>query len=81
MNDRPIPIDAINLHANAQLKAVFSCAMTVMDKICGWEEEQKLVGSFAACVWIYTKGITQLHAGSFEKKHVIHHGKCQLGLC
>ena len=35
VNDRPIPIDAINLHANAQPKAVFSCAMTVMEKICG----------------------------------------------
>ena len=29
----PIPRDAINLHANAQPTAVFSYAMTVMDKI------------------------------------------------
>ena len=29
----------------------------VMDKICGWEDEEKWVGSkFAACMWIYTKG-------------------------
>ena len=33
-------------------------AMTVMDKICGWEDEDKWVGSeFAACMWIYTKEV------------------------
>ena len=59
MNDRPIPIDAINLHANTQPKAVFSCAMTVMEKMCGKEEEQKWVGSFtAARMRICTKGVS-----------------------
>ena len=42
-------------HANVQPKAVFSCAMTTMDEIYGWEDEEKRVGSkFAACMWIYT---------------------------
>ena len=32
--------------------------MTVMDKICGWEDEEKQEGStFAACMWIYTKEV------------------------
>ena len=39
------------------LKAVFSYAMTVMDKFCGWEDDEKWVGSkIAARMWIYTKG-------------------------
>ena len=33
-----------NLQANAQPKAVFFCAMTVLDKICGWGEEENLGG-------------------------------------
>ena len=40
-----------NLQANAQPKAV-------MDKICGWSEEENWVGSlFAACMWMYTKHV------------------------
>ena len=36
-------------------KATFSYAMSVMDKVEGWNEE-KLVGSYlAASMWIYTK--------------------------
>ena len=32
--------------------------MTVVDKICGWRQEQKWVGSFfAACMWIGTKTV------------------------
>ena len=32
--------------------------MTVMDKISGWEDEERSVGSkFAACMWIYTKRV------------------------
>ena len=58
MDDRLVPRDATNLQANAQPKAVFFCAMTVMDKICGWCEEEKWVGSlFAACMWMYTKHV------------------------
>ena len=47
-----------NLQANVQPKAVFFCAMTVLDKICGWGEEENWVGSlFAACMWVYTKHV------------------------
>ena len=32
--------------------------MTALGKICGWQDEEKLVCSvFAACMWIYTKGV------------------------
>ena len=32
--------------------------MTIMDEICGWEDQEKRVGSnFAACMWIYTKEV------------------------
>ena len=48
--------DASDWQATAQPKAVFSYAMTVMDKIHGWGEEEKWVGSwFVACLWPYTK--------------------------
>ena len=58
VDDRVVPRDVINSHAHVQPKAVFSCAMTVMEKICGWGEEQKWVGSlFAACMWIYTRAV------------------------
>ena len=56
MDDKLVPRDATDLQANAQLKAVFSYAITVMDKICDWSEEEKWVGSlFAACMWVYYK--------------------------
>ena len=56
VDDRLVHRDAINTHANVQSKAVFSNALTVMDKIYCWEEEEKLVGSnIEACMWIYTK--------------------------
>ena len=60
VNDGPIPSDAINLNAIAQSKAVFSFAKTtVMDNICGWEEEQKWEGSFfAVCMWFNTEGVS-----------------------
>ena len=58
VDDRLVPRDAINSHANVQPKAVFSYAMTVMDKICGWGDEQQWIGSlFAACMWIQTKAV------------------------
>ena len=41
--------------------------MAVMDKIYGWTDEEKCVGSkFAACMWIYTKrcalGVAEAHS-------------------
>ena len=54
--DRPFDSDTLHWHSHVQSKAVFSYAMTVMDKIHGWIDEEKWVGSkFAACMWIYTK--------------------------
>ena len=44
-NDRLFRRDSCFKNANVQPKAVFSCAMTVMDKICGWEDEERWVGS------------------------------------
>ena len=45
-------------HAHVQSEAVFSYAMTIMDAMYGWEDEQKRVGSkFAACMWIYTQEV------------------------
>ena len=58
VDDRLVPRVAINSHANVQPKAVFSYAMTVVDKICGWRDEQQWIGSlFAACMWIQTKAV------------------------
>ena len=56
MDDRPFCRDACSMHANDQSKAVFSYAMTIMDEIYGWENEEKRVG-FAACMWIYTQEV------------------------
>ena len=58
VDDRPFCRDACFKHANVQSKAVFSYAMRVMDKICGWEDEEKWVGSkFALCMWMYTQEV------------------------
>ena len=44
------------LAALAAPKATFSFAMTVMDKVGGWNEEE-WVSKFAASMWIYTKAV------------------------
>ena len=52
----PFEAEAINRQVNVQSQAVFSDAMTLMDKIRVWEDEESWVGSkFAACMWICTK--------------------------
>ena len=38
VEDRPVHRDAINILANVQSKAVFSFAVAVIDKICGWAQ-------------------------------------------
>ena len=38
-------------------KAIFSFAMTVMDKVEGWNEEELVGSNFVACMWIYTKTV------------------------
>ena len=58
VDDKPFCRDACFKHANVQPKAVLSCALTIMDPIYGWEDEEKRVGSkFATCMWIYTKEV------------------------
>ena len=41
VDDRPFGADAIFRQVNVQSKAAFSFAMTLMDKIRGWEDEEK----------------------------------------
>ena len=49
VDDRPFGADAMFRQVSVQSKAVFSYAMTMMDKIKGWEAEEKRVESkFAA---------------------------------
>ena len=56
VDDRPFGADAMFRQVYVQSKAVFSHAMTMMDKIRGWEDDARWVGSkFAACMWIYTE--------------------------
>ena len=43
-DDRPFYRDSYCKCANVQPKAVFSYAMTVMDKISGWEDEENVGG-------------------------------------
>ena len=44
VDDRPFETDAISRQVNVQSKAVFSYAMTLMDKIRGWDGEESWVG-------------------------------------
>ena len=56
VDDRPFGADAMFRQVNVESKAVFSYAMTMMDKNRGWEDEERWVRSkFAACMWIHTK--------------------------
>ena len=56
VDGKPFCRNACFKHANVQSKALFSHAMTIMDDIYVWEDEEKTVGSkFALCMWIYTK--------------------------
>ena len=53
VDDRPLTHSRSMLMFNQK---VFSYAITVMDRIFGWIDKEKWVGSkFAAGVWIYTK--------------------------
>ena len=54
--------DKSDLENAIQTKAELSCAIAVMDKIGGWEEEEgeqeNWVGPrFASSIWIYTKSV------------------------
>ena len=59
-----------------------------MDKIRGWEDEEKSVGSkFATCMWIYTKNALSRtntkssNGGVFEEATIVHYAEHELGLC
>ena len=56
MDDTPFGAAALLGQVDVHSKAVFSYAMTLMDEIRGWEDEERWVGSkIATCMWIYTK--------------------------
>ena len=89
MDDRPFCRDACFKHANVHSKAVFSNAMTIMDEVYEWEDEEKRVGSkLAACMWIYTKRgadkMTNTHSGNGGLQKETNDVLCamhELGLC
>ena len=57
VDERPFCRHSCCKHANVQPRAVFSYAMTVIDKVEGWNEEKWVGSKFAACMWIYTKRV------------------------
>ena len=73
---------------HVQHEVVFSCVMSIMDAIYGWEDEEKRVGSkFAACMWIYTKEVltrgqilNPRDGGVPEETNDVHYGMHKLGL-
>ena len=50
--------DRFDLENAIQTNAEFSYAIAVMDKIGGWEEENRVRSRYAANMWIYTKSVT-----------------------
>ena len=49
--------EAIPPNALALPKSVFACAMTVMNAVEGWNEEEWVGSRLAVCMWIYTKAV------------------------
>ena len=49
--------EAVPPNTLALPKSVFSCAVTVMDKVEGWSEEKWVGSRLAACMWICTKAV------------------------
>ena len=89
VDDRTFHSDSLYWHANVQSKAVFFCAITVMDKIHGWVEEEKWVGS-KICgmhVDVHQDGadrVAEAHsrnAGVPEARDVFHYVVRKLGMC
>ena len=81
-------VQALFRHVNVQSKAVFSHAMTTMDMIQGWEDEEKRVGSiFAAGMWIFTKKaltkeqITNPAMEEYLKKRMLSSMLCTNSVC
>ena len=87
VDDRPFGADSINRQVNVQSKAVFSYAMTLMEKIRGWEDEESWVGSKnAACMDLHKRSIdrrtdTRQATGRVpEETHNVHCAFHKLGL-
>ena len=66
-------------------KSTLSFAMTVMDKVEGWNEEKSVVSNLAACMWIYTKSRVYVMGAGVSPPQDLHfflgknRGKCTLG--
>ena len=89
MDDTPFCRNAAFRHANVQSKAVFSCTMTNMDKICGWEDEER-AGGFEICrmhLDLHQRGVdtwaktNSRCGGVLEATYVVHDAMHELGLC
>ena len=59
--------DATPPNALAVPKSVFSNAVTVMDKVEGWNEEEWAGSKFAACMWVYTMAVLSDGKGPRKK--------------
>ena len=89
LDDRPFEADAIYRQVNVESKAVFSYAMTLMDKIGGWEDEKRWIGSkFAECMWTYTKEaltggriLDKEQEEYLKKTHNVHYALCTTWVC
>ena len=62
VDDRPFGTDSTNREVNVQSKAVFSYAMTLMDKIRGWEDEESWVTVHVRCMYV------DLYKRSFDRR-------------
>ena len=89
VDDRPFGADAFYRQVNVQSKAVFSFSMTLMDKIRGWEDEEKM-GRIQICslhVDFHKRGFdrrTNTRPGTRrvpEETHDVHYALHKLGLC
>ena len=89
VDDRLFHSDSLHKHAKVQSKAVFSYAMTVMDTIYGWIDEEKNGGLniFDMDVDLHQRcacRVAESHsrnAGVPEADDVIHYAVRELGLC
>ena len=68
MDDRPFGTDSTNREGKVQSKAVFSYAMTLMDKIRGWEDEES---------WV--EGPSSLHVCGHIKKKLWQEARYSIG--
>ena len=89
VDGRPSCRDACFKHAKVQPKAVFSCAMAIMDAIQGWQDEEKKSG-----IKIRSMHVDLLHrsadkrtntqpgnGGGPEETNDVHYAVHELGLC